>query len=147
MPSICISHAARLCLRLPPWGFRKHERRCCGVRGVFGCFLQATRALHAIIQEPVCAQVVKAFFPQFFLALLFQMVFTAEFTHQEANIFLRECQRDEFRACSHVRCWIPVPLSLLRTWRQGQAGRVTWALLCMQVRCGGHERSLQLRWL
>ncbi|XP_064360509.1 maestro heat-like repeat-containing protein family member 7 [Dromaius novaehollandiae] len=71
--------------------------------------LAATRALHAIVQEPACAQVVKAFFPQFFLALLFQMVFTAEFTRQEANIFLRECQRDESRACSHVRCWIPVP--------------------------------------
>ncbi|XP_062457205.1 adenylate cyclase type 10-like [Rhea pennata] len=32
------------------------------------------------------------------------IVFTAEFTRQEANIFLRECQRDGSHAPSHVRC-------------------------------------------
>ncbi|XP_068766433.1 maestro heat-like repeat-containing protein family member 7 [Struthio camelus] len=76
--------------------------------------LAATRALCEIIREPVCPEAVKAFFPQLFLALLLQMVFTAEFSHQEANIFLRECQRDESRPTSHVRCAVQAMKSLLR---------------------------------
>ncbi|XP_062457207.1 adenylate cyclase type 10-like [Rhea pennata] len=66
--------------------------------------LAATRALHMIIQEPDDPQVLKAFFPQLFLALLFQIVFTAGFTCQEANVFLRECLWDGSHAPSHVRC-------------------------------------------
>ncbi|XP_062457255.1 adenylate cyclase type 10-like [Rhea pennata] len=66
--------------------------------------LAATRALHVIVQKPYDPQVLKTFFPQLFLALLFQIVFTAGFTRQETNIFLRECQRDGSRAPSHIRC-------------------------------------------
>ncbi|XP_068779223.1 maestro heat-like repeat-containing protein family member 7 [Struthio camelus] len=84
--------------------------------------LAASRALHKILWQPTCMQEVKAFFPQLFLALLYQISFTAAFAPQDVHIFWRECQWDQSS-----------PTSLARSAAQAMRD-----LLC----CAGCERQM-----
>ncbi|NXR04710.1 MROH7 protein, partial [Sagittarius serpentarius] len=56
--------------------------------------LAAARTISEILLQSACLREVKAIFPQFFLALLFQASFTTELTLQEVHIFWREHQQD-----------------------------------------------------
>ena len=77
-------------------------------------------ALQEILQWPRCPPQVEAFFPQLFLALLFQISVTAALTPEEAEMCWRECQGEESALTSPVRCSMPAPLSLPWTYRRGQ---------------------------
>ncbi|XP_040425052.1 maestro heat-like repeat-containing protein family member 7 [Cygnus olor] len=59
-----------------------------------GCFLQAARTVHEILQLPSCLKEAKAIFPQLFLALLVQVSFTTELTLQEVQVFRQKHRQD-----------------------------------------------------
>ncbi|NXQ90619.1 MROH7 protein, partial [Nyctibius grandis] len=57
--------------------------------------LAATRTISKILLQAICLQEVEAIFPQLFLALLFQVSFTAELTLEEVQTFWREGQQEQ----------------------------------------------------
>ncbi|KFP32077.1 hypothetical protein N325_07191, partial [Colius striatus] len=54
--------------------------------------LAATRALHGILQMPLCSTSLRLHFPRLLLALLFQIFFSTEEMPEKVSIFWRQCQ-------------------------------------------------------
>ncbi|XP_064371589.1 maestro heat-like repeat-containing protein family member 7 [Dromaius novaehollandiae] len=75
--------------------------------------LTATMALQEILQWPPCPPQVEAFFPQLFLALLFQISVTAALTPEEAEMCWRECRGEESALTSPVRAAVRAMKALL----------------------------------
>ncbi|NXK48041.1 MROH9 protein, partial [Chauna torquata] len=61
--------------------------------GVFS--LAATRALREILNADTCTQAVKKYFPQLFLAVLFQISFSTQHTPEEVYTFWRGCDQED----------------------------------------------------
>ncbi|NXK80278.1 MROH5 protein, partial [Amazona guildingii] len=56
--------------------------------------LAAARMIHEILGQSLCPRGVNGFFPELFLALLFQVSFKTELTNKEVLIFWEESQQD-----------------------------------------------------
>ncbi|TFJ95947.1 50S ribosomal protein L5 [Platysternon megacephalum] len=81
--------------------------------------LAATRALYKILQEQACGQKVKELFPQFYIALLFQITYTMEPSMQDIALHQRMHNEED----------TPTPLSPVR-----------WAVNAMEalLQCAGY---------
>lgn len=87
------------------------------VRPISGCSLQAIRALNEILLLPSSKVPVQLIFPQLYVAVLFQIFFSMEYTLQDLQDYSQMCsQEDGCPPVSPVRCSVPLRRSL--PWAQ-----------------------------
>lgn len=73
--------------------------------------------IHEILGQSLCPGEVAGFFPELFLALMFQVSFSVDLTNKEVLILSKDNQQDQL---TPIRCSTPVLSSLLATRNQAR---------------------------
>ncbi|XP_074833345.1 maestro heat-like repeat-containing protein family member 7 [Carettochelys insculpta] len=109
--------------------------------------LAATQALYEVLQEPACRREVQELYPQFYVALLFQITYTVEPSVHDVAFYWWRCkQQNTPTPLSPIRCVVKAMKALLRcagygdqvTFLQKQGG---WDML---VSANTHHRGVCL---